>query len=262
MQLLDQIKKILDKRDHDNLPINISDWANELSLPEYYFKRCKEIEEATKSKAGWFVKEIKNGSTGWEYTFTIYYAFGDFFYTKYVGGDYESVMPIIDSPKDFKAIPDYKNNKVTASFKLANRNKGKEEWHKHEIKDIPIEKFQADNKKYDNRFIPVITTHSHPNILIDGQSVGHTFFSQPDLSFLLKSSVLMLVMVSKNHIWFMCKTSGLNKSYEEVVLGLRECTLAEQSGIDAIKECIRKNFTNSGLVFYHATYKAFARRVN
>lgn len=261
MYLQELITKLLNKQTRDSLPISVSDWPSEIRLPENFFKRCKELEELTREKTGWFVSKINNGSTGWEYSFTVYYAFGDFFYTKNVGGDYKSVMPIIDSPKDFKTIPDYKNNKVDVKFKLSNRNRGKQEWHDHEIKNIKLEKFNINDKNFDNRFIPVITSHSHPDIFADGKSVGHTFFSPEDLNFLLKSSVLILTMVSKNNIWLMCKTSNLIKSYDEIVSGLRECTFAEQQGIEVMKESIRKNLSNSGIAFYHSVYGGTARKI-
>lgn len=173
----------------------------------------------------------KDGLSGWEYAFSIFFLIDELYISPIISGTYQQVQ--VAHKVSFKTIP-LQNERVSIEIALDKRT--------FKSKPYPYERLRS---RVNQGFIA--SFHSHPTEMVESKAYS-SFFSAQDIRSLVYGSIPMLGLVTHTDIWFLGKSKG---SQNISVSVLQESSrLLNKEGVLAVKQFLKQSAKDSGIAMY------------
>lgn len=173
----------------------------------------------------------KEGLSGWEYAFSVFFLIDELYASPILSGSYEQVQ--ISHAVSFKTIP-VGSDKVSIEMEMDKR--------KYKTKPYPNSSFKGNLLR---SFI--ISLHSHPTELRGGKSYT-SFFSPQDMHALLYGSIPMIGLVTYSDIWIF----GRSKTSQNIALSLLQqvSTVLNDKGSNEAKKLLKDTCAYANIAMY------------
>ncbi len=215
-------------------------WPQSITLESSITSRLKDLSRYT-NKEPFFAK--KSGAVGWEYGLSILFVADSVYISQVYSGNYSSVG--IKSTYEIKPVQ-VDSAKVKLDITFGDK--------KFSSKPYPLEQLSSGIING-----VVATFHTHPKFYHSANVTQFTFFSLTDINSLIISSVPIMGLIAGNYVWLACKTSS-SKLVPDILLN--QATRIElEKGNEGLKEFVKENLLNFGIVFYFGSIAGKLERV-